>query len=161
MILPPQHNGANDGSGIVGPDMQPNLAGKAYQRLYHQVLSTLYVGTESVTFRSGDRLRLWKHRQQATLVQFGHNSTFVDSRWLFFITFFFIQSNQGEYDMTLVDSEGNQLYFGSYSLSQVIRLKKRYHLFEALFSSTLHPSLYLVQDSQLVCEQSGGKFSCA
>ena len=80
MILPPQHNGANDGSGIVGPDMQPNLAGKAYQRLYHQVLSTLYVGTESVTFRSGDRLRLWKHRQQATLVQFGHNSTFVDSR---------------------------------------------------------------------------------
>ena len=75
--------------------------------------------------------------------------------------FFFIQSNQGEYDMALVDSEGNQLYFGSYSLSQVIRLKKRYHLFEALFSSTLHPSLYLVQDSQLVCEQSGGKFSCA
>ena len=36
--------------------------------------------------------------------------------------------------MALVDSEGNQLYFGSYSLSQVIRLKKRYHLFEALFS---------------------------
>ena len=28
--------------------------------------------------------------------------------------------------MALVDSEGNQLYFGSYSLSQVIRLKKRY-----------------------------------
>ena len=34
---PAQHNGANDGSGIVGPDMQPNLAGQAYQKLYHQV----------------------------------------------------------------------------------------------------------------------------
>ena len=37
---PAQHNGANDGSGIVGPDMQPNLAGQAYQKLYHQVIKT-------------------------------------------------------------------------------------------------------------------------
>ena len=28
---------------------------------------------------------------------------------------------QGEYDMALVDREGNQLYFGSYSLSQVMQ----------------------------------------
>ena len=37
---PAQHNGANDGSGIVGPDMQPNMAGQAYQKLYHQVIKT-------------------------------------------------------------------------------------------------------------------------
>ena len=37
---PAQHDGANDGSGIVGPDMQPNLAGQAYQKLYHQVIKT-------------------------------------------------------------------------------------------------------------------------
>ena len=85
---PAQHNGANDGSGIVGPDMQPNLAGQAYQRLYHQVnasnisiftfwFSSVYI---HILYRSGDHPRLWRLRLQAMPALFGLSSIFVGSR---------------------------------------------------------------------------------
>ena len=49
----------------------------------------------------------------ATMVPEDWSSKDIISRTIY--TFF----RQGEYDIALVDREGNQLYFGSFSLSQV------------------------------------------
>ena len=157
--------------------MQPNLAGQAYQKLYHQVYPALhFICHQLRTFYPkgvalipdfgsiGHRRRwvtldaIWPPGLQGDFLMMSSHDFFyvwawftvirhgpikqIELIWLsntkyinpnlcshhgtrrlilkrYHIRTIYTFFRQGEYDIALVDREGNQLYFGSFSLSQV------------------------------------------